>query len=240
MTGIIVVNQSSSILTVDIVNSFTTKYDSVIFVVGNSDVINESITPNIIIKKIISYNRSSLFTRVLTWVISAIEIYWILKKYPEYEVFYITNPPISYFFALHLKQPFSVLIYDIYPDALKSISITEDNFLYKFWSKMNKKIFLQAKCIFTLSDGMKDCLSQYIDASKIKVVPIWSHLDQFKPILKSNNLFVRKHNLEGKFVIMYSGNIGYTHNVSIILEMAKRLILQSDIIFLNFSLKIKQ
>jgi len=39
---------------------------------------------------------------------------------------------------------------------------------------------------------------------------------------------------------MYSGNIGYTHNVSIILEMAKRLILQSDIIFLNFSLKIKQ
>jgi len=123
------------------------------------------------------------------------------------------------------------LILDIYPDNLKNFGIKENNLIYKWWAKQNKKIFSRSKAIFTLSTGMNACLKQYVSEEKIHVVPIWSDIDSFHPVPKEQNLFLKKHDLEDKFIILYSGNMGFTHNVETIVELAKELAYCPDIAF---------
>ena len=78
---------------------------------------------------------------------------------------------------------------------------------------------------------MQLLLRQYVDESKIRVIPNWASLSGLIPINPNDNFFLKTNNIENKFVIMYSGNIGYTHNVEVILELAKKLILVKDIHF---------
>ena len=75
-------------------------------------------------------------------------------KYRGYEVMYFTIPPMSYWCSLLLNNKFSIVENDIYPDALKNIGIRESNFVYRFWCKMNRKVFAKASKIITLSDDV--------------------------------------------------------------------------------------
>ena len=96
----------------------------------------------------------------------------------------------------------------------------------------NKRLFARAKHLFTLSDGMRDCLGKYVSKEKIKVIPNWSHSRIFSPIHKTKNIFLKKHNLENQFVVLYSGNIGESHDVEVIIEVANLLSNHTDIKFL--------
>lgn len=229
---IILINQSSHYLTIDIVNEFVKKYDHVIFIYGDLDESSRRIDSSVDKKKIISYNRKSIISRFFTWSVATIQIYFLLIKYKKYEILFFTNPPLSYLLSSFIKSDFSILVFDIYPDSLKNFGIKETHFIYKWWVKQNKKIFSRSKAIFTLSKGMSSCLSQYVSEEKIHVVPIWSDMDCFRPIPRDQNVFLKKHKLEDKFIILYSGNIGFTHNVETIIELAKELSDYQDIFFL--------
>ena len=56
---------------------------------------------------------------------------------------------------------------------------------------------------------MANLLSKYVNNSKIKVIPNWGSITM-NPVSKVDNPFIKEHHLESKFVVMYSGNIGYT------------------------------
>ena len=68
--------------------------------------------------------------------------------------------------------------------------------------------------------------------SKITVIPSWSDPDFIRPIDKSKNWFIHKHNLKSKFVVLYSGNQGRCHDLITIIKAAKKLINESNIVFL--------
>ena len=104
--------------------------------------------------------------------------------------------------------------------------------MYKKWGKWNNKLFARANKIFTLSDGMKKQLSLYINNDKIVSIPNWSASTKLHPIKKEDNIFIQNNNLIDKFIVMYSGNIGNTHNVEYIIEVAKKLKDNNNIQFL--------
>lgn len=224
MKKLILVNQSSGHLTIDTANAYATKFDKVILIAGKVERTERKLNESIRVDKIIAYNRTSAIKRIATWLIGFIQIFILLAfKYRKCEVVYVTNPPMSYLASLILGNPFSVIVYDTYPDALKNIGIRNGHWLYNLWSKWNIKLFRKAKRVYTLSEGMADQLANYVDKSHIKVVPLWSASDSFGPIEKSHNAFISKHSLEGKFIVLYSGNMGYTHNVESLVEVAKIL-----------------
>jgi len=70
---------------------------------------------------------------------------------------------------------------------------------------------------------MKTVLLQYIDQSKIIVIHNWAGINNIKQIPKEQNRFLAKLKINNKFIINYSGNIGQTHNVEILIEVAFRL-----------------
>jgi len=224
MKKVVLVNQSTGYLMIDIVNAYAEEYDEVVLLAGSIKVTERQLNEKVKVKKIVAYNRNSSIKRLLTWGWGSLQIFnRLLFKYRKYEVVYVTNPPMAYLSSLLLKNPFSIIVYDTYPDALSNIGIKKTNWIYKKWTKWNEKLFAKAKKIVTLSDGMADRLSNYVDRSKITVVPNWASKESFKPIDKKENPFVKEHGLEDKFIVLYSGNMGFTHNVGTLVEVANRL-----------------
>ena len=233
MKKIVFVNQSSGYLLTDILNVYAEKYDEVVQIYGTIKENERQLNPKIKLDKICAYDRSSAIKRILTWTKGTWQIYRKLKRdYWNYEIVYVTNPPMAYLCSLRLKNPFSVIVFDTYPDALSNIGIRRGNPLFNIWAGWNRKLFLKAKRVFTLSEGMAERLGNYMDRSKITVVPCWSANSSFAPIAKEKNPFVKEHRLEGKFVVMYSGNMGVTHNVQLLVECARRLKENTNIHFL--------
>lgn len=224
MKKIVFVNQSSGYLMTDILNVFANEYDEVVQMCGSIKENERLLDSRIRLDRICPYDRSSAFKRILTWLKCTWQIYMKLKKdYKDYEIVYVTNPPMSYLCSLCLKNSFSVIVFDTYPDALSNIGIRKGNPVFSLWSKWNRKLFAQAKNVFTLSDGMAERLRDYVGRNRITVVPCWSANSRLAPMAKDVNPFISEHQLQGKFVVMYSGNMGVTHNVQLLVECAKRL-----------------
>jgi hypothetical protein len=130
------------------------------------------------------------------------------------------------------RNSYSLLIYDVYPDALSEYRIfSERHLLIKWWKKANRKIYENADSIFTLSEGMRQLMGQYTSTSRINVVPVWTDNTFLQPISKSENPFIVEQGLQDKFVVMYSGNLGKTHELGILVDLAADLE-QADVFFL--------
>lgn len=230
---IVLVNQTSGFLVVDDLNAYCRKYDDVAVICGVLEPGERALNVKVVKDYICEYNRSSSVKRLATWLWGSIQIFFKLAiKYRGYEVVYYTNPPMACFSAFMLNNKFRIVEYDIYPDALNTIGIGSSSPIYKVWATLKKKLYKNAERIYTLSEGMKDALAKYGCEDKVKVVPLWSASDYFMPIPKSCNLFIKKNRLEEKFIVLYSGNIGYTHSVECLVDIAKQMRDDKDVIFL--------
>ncbi len=157
-------------------------------------------------------------------------------------LFFVSNPPflslIGYFLKKLRRQRYVVLVYDIHPDLLIRLGrLKETGLIARLWHRMNRIVYENAEIVFTLGDYMAANLESKFDVSKTKagkviVIPPWVDTDFIKPIPKSENWFAKKYDQVEKLTILYSGNLGATHNIESIIEMAKKLKDKEDIHFL--------
>jgi hypothetical protein len=128
---IVFVNQATGYLTIDIVNEFAGSFDKVALIAGSIRVQDDELNRKVQVSKIIRYNRESIVKKAFSWFIGSIEVFFLLLfKYRKYEVVFTTLPPTAYLFAVFMRRrKFSVLFYDIYPEALKILNLTENNLL---------------------------------------------------------------------------------------------------------------
>ncbi len=230
---ILIVNQNSGYLTIDVANAFKEQYEEVVVMYGMNNVTERNFHPDIKIQKTITYKRDSMLKRLWTWGICTIHLFFLLLlKYRNYYVLYYTNPPMSYFNSLFFSNPFSIVVFDTYPDALKLIGIKELSFIYRIWTKVNRRVFARAIHIITLSEGMKKQLGHYVDTKKVKVISVWSGSELFKPMSKQSNPFLKKYNWIDKFIVLYSGNMGMGHKLEVLIDVAKQLEEKREILFL--------
>jgi glycosyltransferase involved in cell wall biosynthesis len=221
--SVVFINQNAGYLMIDIINAHS-NYNKRSIITGKLIERNISIDTSVKIEKIITYNRSSGFKRMFTWAVGFVQILWLIKtRYRKADLFIVTNPPFAGLLPLFCRNPFSILIYDVYPDVLVSYKfLSNHSFITKWWRKANQKVFKKALHIFTIAAGMKEVLSQYADKEKIKVVPLWADNRFLKTVPKEENLFIQQHQLQNKFLIIYSGNIGHSHSVEVLIEIAKK------------------
>ena len=93
-------------------------------------------------------------------------------------------------------------------------------------------MFAKAQNVFTLSDDMKKAVAKYVEEDKIKVVYNWAHNEHLAPVEKNTNPFLIEHGINDKFIVLYSGNMGMTHDIDIIVDVADKLKDNDNIRFL--------
>ena len=217
---LVIVNQSSGYLTYDIAEAYKNKGYNVTLITASS----ECDIKGVCTEKIVKYTRSSSVMRVVTWMLATIQIFFkILLKYRSSELLIISNPPTAPLLPILPPNCYSLLIFDIYPDVLINQEfIGENNPIAIIWRKINCHVFRKAKKIFTISEGMRNCLIKYAHGRIIRVNHLWSNKSLAYVDFESN-LFIKAYHLEKKFIIMYSGNLGNTHPLEILVDLAKEI-----------------
>ncbi len=230
---IVFINQATGYLTIDIINIFAREYDHVALIAGSVRVQDIPLAKKVHWSKIALYDRGNPRKKFISWLIGTVQIFFLLLfKYRKNEIFYITIPPSAYLLSLFFPNKFSVLIFDVYPDVLQIYNIRKSSIIYKLWVRCNKKLFKKAHRIFTIGEGLASLLDSYMTRENLKIIPLWTGLTQLNSVKKENNPWLRDLGLEKKFIVQYSGNIGYTHNVEILVEIAKNLRSVDEIYFL--------
>tara|TARA_X000001036_G_C20656688_1_gene797267 strand:- start:158 stop:1297 length:1140 start_codon:yes stop_codon:yes gene_type:complete len=232
--SIVFVNQSSGYLMIDIINAHTPYYDELVLLTGFFNPRITPLNPKVKIKYLKKYKRSGNLVKFYSWFIFHLQsLFYIFFKYRKSKLYFVSNPPINVFTFKITKREYAYLIYDLYPQVLvKENLIGASSLLFRYWMRLNKKMFNNAKHVYTLSDGMKDNLNYISRHEQVKVVPVWTSTTFFNDIPRAENIFLKTNHLESKFIVGYSGNLGKTHPVEKIIEIAEYLRETEEIQFL--------
>lgn len=229
---LVILNQAANYLTIGFANAFNRQFESVSLIAGSVHVQGAPLDEDIEVCKINRWHERPASKKAFSYGLALLWMWWLLMtRYRRHDVLFVSVPPMAYLLNLVLPHRFSMVIWDVYPDSLKITGMAERHPVYRVWAWLNRRSFRRAFRIFTISEPMADMLSAYVDRSRLIVHPIWSIFQRNERIAADQNPFVREHGLDGKFVVQYSGNIGLTHNVETMIELAEQLLDDQRIVF---------
>lgn len=229
---LVVINQAANYLTVGFCNAFAEKLKEVCLITGSVHIQVEELNEQVKVQYINKWVERPARKKLISYLKACWRMFWLLKtKYKNHEVFFVSLPPMAYLLNLVLPHRFSMVIWDVYPDVFKITGMKETHLLYRVWAWLNKKSFKKAHRLFTIGEKMAELLERYVERKKIIIQPIWSIFQENHRCPKAENPFVKKHQLEGKFVVQYSGNIGLTHKVEVVVQLAELVKDQENILF---------
>ncbi len=235
---ILLVNQHTVPVFTDVVNAFATSGHETRLFTGNIEAGKVPVDHRVGIVKSIAYNRKSTFSRLTTWLLFTIHyfFYLLLCKKPS-QILVVTNPPTILFVTALVAGwrniPFHIVVFDLYPEALEQAGMSSNkSWLFKKWQSNNRWTFKKARSLVTLSESMKQAVLAYTTADKVHIIFNWADTEYIRPVDRSQNSFVAKHQLADKFVVLYSGNMGLTHDLESLVEAAALLKDNPQIVFL--------
>ncbi len=131
--------------------------------------------------------------------------------------------PTALLGVLH-SCPVVLNLQDILPEAAVHVGLLKNKWLIRAFALLEKFAYSSATKISVIADGFVDNLrAKGVPGRKIVQIPNWVDTNFIRPLSKENNAFRVKHNLEGKFVISYSGNIALTQGLETVVKAAAML-----------------
>jgi glycosyltransferase involved in cell wall biosynthesis len=236
----IFLNQATRPLYIDIMNYFSNQGQKVVLITGDVRVGSVPLNSEIKVYQRFEYKNNTYLNRIVTFSLYSIYSFWKLHRYlsKKNELVITTTPPHLPFFGLYFKKLFRIkyhlIIYDIYPDVVISLGLIKRNgFIDKIWTWFNKKLYKNASSIITISGGMASTIQYYCtQETRIHVVSNWVDSNFISPMPKTENWFAQKYNQVDKLTVLYSGNLGATHDFDTLLEAIKILRPEKNIYFI--------
>ena len=128
--------------------------------------------------------------------------------------------------------PVILNLQDILPEAAVHVGLLKNKLLIQLFTLLEKFAYRTASKISVIADGFVDNLrGKGVEADKIVQIPNWVDVNFIRPLPKENNPFRVAHNLNGKFVVLYSGNIALTQGLESVVKAASVLRHIPDIVF---------
>jgi len=240
---ILFLNQMAGPMFRELAEDLSEEWSPSVLFTGHPDTLKHENTDHLTIKEGPGYDKRNEFFRVWSWAkYFFYALCQVIRTPSSTLIVFVSNPPflalIGYFYNKIRKQRYVVLVYDIHPDLFVALGkLKATGFIARLWHWMNRIVYENAEIVFTIGDYMAANLEKRFDATKTKpgkvlVVTPWVDTDFIKPIPKSENWFAKKHGQVDKLTILYSGNLGATHNIEFIVELARQLKVQEYIHFL--------
>ena len=149
----------------------------------------------------------------------------------------LTSPPLISFLGAWVarlrRSAFVYWVMDFNPDeAIAAGWLRADSLATRLLDRMSRFSLRCASKIVALDRFMGErIVAKGIAPEKVRVIPPWSHDDEARFDPDGRERFRREHGLEGKFVVMYSGNHSPCHPLDTLLGAARRLASDSSIVF---------
>ena len=173
-------------------------------------------------------NKISRIKNILDYFFNAIKA---IKKSGKQElIFTISQPPIlggllGVYAKRKKKAKLVYNIQDFNPEQTMSVKYSKNKLLLKILMFLDKRSCKKSDLIITVGRDMQETLEKRFNNKNVPnnvVINNWINEKEVYPIEKNNKKIVefkKKYNLEDKFVIMYSGNIGLSYDLENIVKI---------------------
>lgn len=148
-----------------------------------------------------------------------------------------TDPPllasIAYIYSRIRHCSFIYYSQDIWPHVGIVNQKMTNPAVTRIMKMANRFLYDKSTRIVVPGRDMKKRLEEenLIPPEKIEVVENWADPSEIYPVKREDNIFLKKHSLENKFVVMYSGNLGLSQDLENIICLADSLKSIRDIMF---------
>jgi colanic acid biosynthesis glycosyl transferase WcaI len=113
---------------------------------------------------------------------------------------------------------------DLYPDVAMMLgTLQAGSLVARGSSALSRLLLRRADAVVALDEGMAEALLER-GAHTVDVIPNWADGRAIRPDREAGAAFRRQHGLEGRFVVLYSGNLGLAHRFEAVLAAAKALV----------------
>ncbi|MEI1373343.1 glycosyltransferase family 4 protein [Nostoc sp. UHCC 0926] len=128
--------------------------------------------------------------------------------------------------------PVVLNVQDILPEAAVRVGLIKNKLMILALEALEKFAYRTAHTVSVIADGFVDNLiNKGVPANKIACIPNWVNLNFIRPLPKEKNSWRATHQLDGKFVVLYSGNIALTQGLETVIEAASHLRHLKEIVF---------
>lgn len=145
------------------------------------------------------------------------------------DVILVTVPPLLVSLPASLlggiyNCPVVLNVQDILPEAGIRVGLIKNKLMIRALELIEKFAYRTAHTISVIADGFVDNLvNKGVPNSKISCIPNWVNLNFISSEAPKNNSWRKAHNLDDKFVVLYSGNIALTQGLETVIKAASGL-----------------
>jgi colanic acid biosynthesis glycosyl transferase WcaI len=192
--------------------------------------------------------KKGLWQRLVSYASYLIHAGWKLLLLPKKDVILgVSNPPFLSIVLMIVSvlsgSKYYFIMHDVYPEGLVAVNkLAPTSLATKLWRALNKLSYRYANKIVVLGRDMQELLmnNYAITADKIAYIPNWSLTSTEAPISFENNSLAQELQLQDKFVVQYSGNMGLWHDIDTFIQAAAQLQRNPNIKFLFIGNGIRQ
>jgi glycosyltransferase involved in cell wall biosynthesis len=180
------------------------------------------------------------FRRVLSFFIFIFGACLAVFKIKKPDIIVASSTPLSVaivgiFGKIIHRIPFVFEVRDLWPEYIVDYGILKNKFIIVPLKWLSRLAYNVAINIIVTSPKMSDRISEYykIPQSKIVCIPIGADLHLVEDIESSKiEEYRRKLKTDNKFIIGYTGTLGFVNNIYYILELAYQMNSDTDIQFI--------
>jgi colanic acid biosynthesis glycosyl transferase WcaI len=183
-----------------------------------------------------SGNRANLIHRALTFI-----VYQVLVTLAgfrlKYDVAFIANPAIETGLPFLLlgwmrRKPVVFGVWDVYPEVGVRMGLFRNRVVIQAVALLEDFCLHTAQRIQILGEGfLTDLAHHNIKTENVAVIPPWLDVKGIHPMPRQNS-FSCAQGWNNKFIVLYAGNLGLTQDLNIILDAARQLTHEPEILFL--------
>ncbi|MBU8854007.1 glycosyltransferase family 4 protein [Bacillus sp. FJAT-26377] len=128
-------------------------------------------------------------------------------------------------------------IQDFNPEQAAAVSYTNKQSIFKLAKKVDMLSCSYSDCVIVVGNDMSETLKKRFENKKVPhhvVINNWTNEDEILPLDKKDvhiQQFLKENNLQNKFIIMYSGNIGLYYDLENIIKVTEHFKGYEDLAF---------
>lgn len=162
---------------------------------------------------------------------------WRARAMSQADVVYTVSPPLplglaAWITAARLGSSFVFGVQDLFPQSAIDLGTMRNPLIIQFFEWMERLVYGKAGAITVHSAGNRDhILAKGGEPTRVHILPNWVDTSVIKPGERYNG-FRHEFGVGNEFVVGFAGTMGWSQGLDVVVEAARQLVNESDILFM--------
>ena len=170
-------------------------------------------------------------------ILMAFALFFSALRAGKTDVASVFSPPLTVgLTAIMMRKlrgyPFVYNIHDLFPQNAVDLGVLQSGVLIRFFRWMERYVYRRSDYLTVISAGNRErVITSGADPNRTFIVPDWVDADFVRPGNKRNE-FSERHGIADKFVVSFTGVMGFSQDLDTVLTAARLLTENPNICFM--------